>query len=146
MKKTFIAAAMVGIAASPMAVAHADSSATITLNGQNISPNGPVRCYVDPTFLNVVQVGHDIGSAFVQVGSDDPTKVSKVQITDTNTVMYDFEPAQFQSGLDRGDSQVTKRGKTYQITGHIPPVYDTRAQKSVHNAPLVPFEIDATCP
>jgi hypothetical protein len=133
MKKTaLVAVVALCIAASPMA--HADPGTTITLNGQNVPPNGPNRC--DPG-SGVVQVGHDIGSAYVETG------LRKVLITDTNAVRYEYSPLE---GLDRGDLQVTNSGKTYKITGDIPPTYDVRARQNLQNAPLVAFEIDATCP
>jgi hypothetical protein len=130
-KAALVAMVALSIAASP--TADADPGTTITLNGQDIASNGPNRC--DPG-SGVVQVGQGIGSAFVQTG------LRKVLITDTNDVWHEYSPLE---GLDRGDMQVTNSGKTYTVTGHIPPTYDVRAHQNFQNGPLVPFEIGAAC-
>jgi hypothetical protein len=82
--------------------------------------------------------------------ADPPTQVESVRITAADGTEY-FRDAH-ETGLTRGDSQLVRSGKTIKVTGHIP--LTSEAPKSpgegfgraVANGPLVPFEIDATCP
>lgn len=121
---------------------------------------GMIHCGVDNTAGFAITVGHDIGSAYIEITtpalSGQPTKVYTVRITDPNTVSYDYEPA---SGMSRGDVQLTLSGTddpavhsagSYKFSGNIPATSTLRGHvmgsENIQNAPLEPFEIDVTCP
>jgi hypothetical protein len=97
----------------------------------------------------VIQAGHDVSSAYVVLDADPPKEVDKVRITDANGAEY-FRQAH-ETGLDKGDAQVVKSGKSYKITGHLPRTHGSSQEPapgggSVSIGTIVPFEIDATCP
>ena len=120
----------------------------IILNGQTLANAGNrVSCAVNEIGLFEISVGvrTSLGTSFVDLSQDTPPKVSDVNIITDTSDQYIWERADV-SGRQRGDAQVTKSGKTYNISGHIAPWYNFNQHKSYDNAPLVPFEFDATCP
>ena len=142
MKKTLIAVATL-IATSQMAVAHADTSYNIVVNGQTLAkgPGGnQVTCGHNP--IHIVAGGGQGNFANLTEGS---LQVQQISITDGTGASYLYDPKQAPYHVGGGDAQATQSGNTYKITGHIAP-YQTAQGQTQKDATPVPFEFDATCP
>lgn len=159
-KKTLATAAALSLGmVVPTGLAYADpgaANATITVNGQQVAPiNGKISCSYQYTGF-VIQAGHDRGSAYVKIGhapsiNSQPVSVDSTRITQTDGAEYDYDNTI--AGI-KGDvhyegpsDPAAHSSGNYKITGNI------QQHRSGGNnggfmsdGPVVPFEIDATCP
>jgi hypothetical protein len=150
MKKTTLIAVTLGIAVSSMAVARADTSWNITLNGQALA-KGPygnqVGCGPEGDHFRIL-VGGGTGD-YAKIYNTTPPQVKQVSIVDATGETYSYlsptEPVPITNVLG-GDAQVASSGNTYRITGHISPYLLPGMGGRVSNPTPVPFEFDATCP
>jgi hypothetical protein len=92
-----------------------------------------------PRIHNPHNLDIHVGGNVVSLSDATPPKVVTVVIESGTGDAYMFQAAYMYASPTRGDAQANKSGNTYQITGHISKTPD-------NNAPLVPFEFDATCP
>jgi len=120
-KTTLIAVVAPGIAASPMAVAHADPGGyKIIVNGQDISPLSSVST------LECENDGGDITISFTNssniVWIDKSGQVTKVDLSNGRK-NYLLDPGQrmHERAPLGGDAQATRSGNTFTITGQIAP-------------------------
>jgi Mycobacterium 19 kDa lipoprotein antigen len=124
------------------------ASAKITVDGADVSINGPVTCRQEYTGF-VIQAGSDLGSAWVELSTEEnPPEASKVRITDAGGAEYYFQA--YGTEFGKGDVTVTQSGTSYTITGNIPfngsgPSVPSKAP-DMPRGTLTPFEIEATCP
>jgi hypothetical protein len=144
MRRSAIAVAVFGVAVLPMAVAHADTSWNITVNGQAMNKGGPggkaVSCGHNPIHIVV-----GTGSGTFANLTEGTLEVVQISIADATGATYLYDPKQTVYHWGGGDAQATQSGKTYTITGHIAPYMNVQGQTQKDATP-VPFEFDATCP
>jgi hypothetical protein len=130
----------------------------ITINGQAITTAGNgVYCGNSPYAPEFdVDIGppkyngtYNTYANFFSITNETPPKLRSVLIqSDDGSIGYAWGAGAGQeSPPSRGDAQLNKSDKTYKITGHIAPSYNNKTRQWYDStAPLVPFEIDATCP
>jgi len=129
----------------------------ITINGQAVTTGGNgITCGPSPYQPEFdVDIGpphfqgnYNSYSNFFSMTNDTPPKLKSIQIQSDDGIGYVWGAGAGQeSPPSRGDAQLNKSDKTYKITGHIAPSYNNKTRQWIDStAPLVPFEIDATCP
>lgn len=156
MKPVFILPPAVLLALAPMAQA-APASATITVNGQSVAPNGgKVQCgYLTEGYT--MQAGHDRGLGLVVITSSpshnsQPARVGKVDIitADGSEYLYDLYSQYANKGQAnyQGPPDPTKSSAgNYKVSGTIQEwTAGNGVRLDPNNRPMVPFEIDFTCP
>jgi hypothetical protein len=143
MKMLGVAAAAIAFAPLTMAVAHADTSWNIILNGQELSKGAggnQVTCGHDP--IHIVVGGSNGLFANLTEGT---LQVQQISLVDNTGASYLYDPKQTVYHWGGGDAQATQSGNAYKITGHIAPYMSVQGQTQKDATP-VPFEFDATCP
>lgn len=145
MKKIFVVAAMLSVAASSIAVAHADTGYKVTVNGQTVNEgNGNVQCTnrenpnnTPAKSIQITAGSMSSGGTQADVGQGDSPQYIDITIVKS-------PPAGWMGATNNGGGTVTKTGNTYKITGSAVP-YANIMYKQSPGSP-VPFEFDVTCP
>jgi hypothetical protein len=143
MKMLAVAAVAIAFSPLPMAVAHADPSWSVIVDGQQLAHGDEatrVTCGHDP--IHIV-VGY--GSGVFANLTEGTLEVQQISVAARSGATYLYDPKQTVYGWGGGDAQATQSGKTYKITGHIAP-YTSAQGQTLKNATPVPLEFDATCP
>jgi len=150
--KTLVASAVLLVGAvSPMAVAYAAGTYSVTVDGKHLNnPDGStVSCNIPPPANPLRRVTLQITTNSSGFNPDYPisaeVRILDGQMEEMNlAVPWMGQPGAqgyYKSTLIRtvgaGDSQVTNTGNTYMVSGHAP----ERGSGTMHA-----YEIDVTCP
>ncbi|HZA11183.1 lipoprotein LpqH [Mycobacterium sp.] len=110
--------------------------AKVTIDGQDQNVHGSLLCNTVGGAVNIA-IGEATTGIAAVLSDADPPQVRSVVLGNVNGVALGY-----QSGVNQGNAEATKDGKSYKITGTATGVNMSNPLQPVNK----PFEIDVTCP